>query len=272
MDTSEVKNSKHAASTDEFWKEIQEKFQPEFYDEPVFVLSPKQSRLLKMAYMKVPKFGYLLEKMRYGQELYPIDKKLFEENIFEWEAMGFINHETALEEEYKLQLKRPSFLPHLPQWDEHISQLKGIIKGRELSPSFAKLWTAYIRRTQLINYLNVFEPYKAAYRTAQENESSEVEKYIFSLWYKYHQAKSSKKLSKTKSATDLAVKLYDITESKNGPKPSWPYNFYYALLNSQDQKYPLTRTVTDMNFSELNEYAEDGAFSLQDFPELFSVT
>lgn len=269
MTTKDVKNGKHAANTDEFWEEIADQFRPEFYDEPVFVLSPKQSRMLKMAYMKVPKFEYILEKMKHGHELYPIDKKMFEENIFEWSAMGFIDHE-SLEEKYKTQLKLPEFLEPLPKWDEHINRLKQLIKDRNLSLEFAKLWTAYVRRAYLINYLNVLTPYRAACRSMEEGEDyNEVEKYIFALWVFHHQEK--RKVTKTKLATNLSHKLAAIIKENEGKKTPWYFTNYNALIMTKDNKRPLLKNITDMNNETIKEYVEDGFFSLQDFPELFSV-
>lgn len=93
MNYNEAEISKHTANTDEFWQEIERQFTPEYYDDPVHVLSPKQARILKMAYIGVPKFKHVLERMALGHKLYPIDKNLFETNIFEWDAMEFVNHD-----------------------------------------------------------------------------------------------------------------------------------------------------------------------------------
>lgn len=268
MKYKEADTCKHTANTDDFWQEITRQFEPEYYDEPMFVLSPKQTRLLKMAYMGVPKFKHILKRMELGHKFYPIDKNMFERNLFEWDAMGFIKHDD-IEQSYESKLKRPAFMPSLPQWDEHVKILKRLIQHKELTPEFAKLWAAYIRRTHLIDYMVIFEPYNSASRTVEENETSEVERYIFALWLHYHQSKG-KKTTKTKLAINLATKLDDVIKAHKGPTP-WQFTHYNALLNTKDQSNPLLRNATDPNKAELQEYAEDGAFSVEDFPELFSA-
>lgn len=250
-----------------FWREVERELNNDLMGMSPCVLSPMQARLLQLAYLRVPKFQYLLKKIEMGYVFYSVGKNLFEQHLHEWHSLGLLNVET-LEQPYKNRLLTPPFIP-----EYNLDELRELITRRELSPNFLRLWSIYIKRIYIISFLNSFDPYNGANKSAEINESSEVEKYIFAIWMKQKGYKG-KRGDKTKFITELAHKLYDITTSNDVEiKKSWRNTHYNAMISTKNgDKNLVTRTVTDMPYETIMEYAAEGTFNTTDFPELFSVT
>lgn len=275
MKQPEAQNGEHEESTEnsaeDFWEEIHRQFHPMHrVEHPTFVLSPAQIRRYQLAYLKVPKFQHLLVHPDPNYKFCIVEKSLFQRYFHEFISMGLLDTKT-LEPRYKSTLP-PAFQRPYESWEGLLEELTELIKQRDISERFAKLWSLYLKRNHIMLFFEHFDPYAVARKSAESNDSSEVERYIYALWMHFH-GYQGKKGERTFLITRLAHKLDEVVNSDKakGNRP-WRFTHYDALLLTKGAKNPLIRTVTDMNPEMIAEYATDGAFAAEDFPELFSAT
>lgn len=257
-------------NTKDFWLEVGQNFGSDQSDTPTYVLSPRQTRWHQLAMLKVPKFQHLSDRTNTSHTFCFINKSLFENFLHEWYASGLLDLNT-LENEYK-KLLPPEFMRPVPAGKILKIELGKLIKKRDLSPRFAQLWGAHIRRNHLMAFINILDPYQAANKSAKENDSSVVDRYIYAVWM-HSKNYIGEKGTKDGLITKLALLLDNATNSDNAKtNRPWHFSYYESLLNVKSDKNLIIRTVTDMTPEQIEEYATDGAFTTNDFPELFSVT
>lgn len=255
---------------DSFWEEIEREFSVLEYEPLSFVLSPKQTRLFHLAQLRVPKYRSLLNKYQSGEYIYCIiGKEAFELNNESLVGAHLVDIEN-LESKY---VDVPHFIDKTKTWPEIIQELQELINNRQLNDRFAKLWGIYLKRIQLENFLAVFDPFYTNTKDAENKESSVVQKYIYAHWMAYHRY-SKKHGEKARLHQILIEQKYELCPSDNiTPDEPWYYAYLRDMIphrNSND-KMKLSRTVSDMLYDEIQEYANDGVFSITDFKELFSA-
>lgn len=255
----------------EFWGEVERQFHPMLRVEaPTYVLSPGQLRKYKLAHLKVPKFAHLIERPDPHYRFCVVNKSLFESKFEELHALGLLRSED-LEARYCLPLV-PEFMGFSGSWDDLIKELSQLIGQRKANERFAKLWAIYLKRNLIMLFLEYFDPYVAAAKSVEGNDSSEMDKYIYAIWMHSFGYKGGK--GKDPLLTRLAAQLDEILESrraKSAERP-WYFTYFESLRAVKSGESLIIRTVTDMTPDKIKEYAEDGAFTRMDFPELFSVT
>lgn len=229
----------------------------------VRVLSPLQSRKLEIALVGFKKFKHILDMINEGYIFYPLPKSTYEKYLHEWDIFDLLLLE-GLEEKY-LRKVRPSWREKSLSWTETIAELKEIAQREALTARFFELWTLYMRRASIVTFIHDVQPYMATYESMKANDSSIVEKYIYSLWM---QANGYKKGKGKGTLGDQLLKL--IVDAIDNPKTNYNRIKYYKGLISDDGG--LTRTVTDLTPAEIQQYIDDKYLDPSDFPEIFSAT